>query len=774
MESKALLFGIGLALLAASAQAQQGGPKSGWIKPTSPKAGAPHAGGVASGAVTPLPFTSSLVGGSDNCATPDVLVGTGSFLFDNTLATTGPQGQTSAACNLFGNTAILNDVWFTWTATFSGVARIDTCGIGNAVDTKIAVYAGSGCPAGAALACNDDACATFETTVDVSVTSGQPYTIQLGLYPNGGAVPGIGLMSINQLLPPAEDDCATPAPIAGAGVFPFDNTAATTGTQGQSEAACNLFGNTAVLNDVWYTWTSTFTGTARLDTCGLAGGIDTKVAVYQGAGCPGAPALDCDDDSCPTFESTVVWSVVSGQQYTIQIGLYPNGGASPGAGYFSIQNFVGLPNDECAGALSINGVGPHGYDTTNATTGATGQTNARCRIFNTTVIAFDLWYAWTAQSTGWVALNTCAGGLHDLKVAVYAGGGCPTGEPLSCDDDACGTIGASARAAFFATAGQQYLFQIGSYPGQLGASGFFTVDPFTPALGDDCAAPVVISGSGPFAWDNTSATTGFAGQSEVLCASQMVTFDLWYRWTSTCTGPVTVSLCNQTSTDTKVAVYSGSACPASPALACNDDGCGFGGGPSIATFNAVLGQNYVIQVGLWPGEVPGSGTFTITPSCPPAVGTPFCFGDGSATGCPCGNFGATGNGCANSLNAAGANLSATGAASLSADSVVLAGSGMPNSSALYFQGTSQQGGGLGTVFGDGLRCAGGSVIRIKTVSNTAGSSQYPSAGDPPVSVRGLVVAPGSRTYQVWYRNAAAFCTAATFNLSNGLQLDWQP
>src|SRR5205085_2144000 len=29
-----------------------------------------------------------------------------------------------------------------------------------------------------------------------------------------------------------------------------------------------------------------------------------------------------------------------------------------------------------------------------------------------------------------------------------------------------------------------------------------------------------------------------------------------------------------------------------------------------------------------------------------------------------------------------------------------------------------------------------------------------------------------RTYQCWYRNAAAFCTVETFNLSNGRQVTW--
>ncbi len=157
-----------------------------------------------------------------------------------------------------------------------------------------------------------------------------------------------------------------------------------------------------------------------------------------------------------------------------------------------------------------------------------------------------------------------------------------------------------------------------------------------------------------------------------------------------------------------------------------------------------------------------------------AAVTSFCFGDGSGTACPCANAGAAGNGCASSVNANGANLTATGTASIGNDTVVLLGSGMPNSSALYFQGTSQLNGGLGNVFGDGLRCAGGSIIRLGTKANQSGASQYPSGADPSVSVRGNDSAGDVRTYQIWYRNAAAFCTAATFNLSNGIQLTWLP
>jgi hypothetical protein len=153
----------------------------------------------------------------------------------------------------------------------------------------------------------------------------------------------------------------------------------------------------------------------------------------------------------------------------------------------------------------------------------------------------------------------------------------------------------------------------------------------------------------------------------------------------------------------------------------------------------------------------------------PTTSTSFCFG--STAGCPCGNVGAAGNGCANSVFAVGGNLTATGNAQVSADTVVLTGTNMPNSTALYYQGTLQ----ANAVFGDGLRCVGGNVIRLGTKMNVANTSSYPTGADAPVSVKGMIpAAGGTRYYQCWYRNAAVFCTASTFNLTNGIAITWTP
>jgi len=171
------------------------------------------------------------------------------------------------------------------------------------------------------------------------------------------------------------------------------------------------------------------------------------------------------------------------------------------------------------------------------------------------------------------------------------------------------------------------------------------------------------------------------------------------------------------------------------------------------------------------------GVWMIRADCNGAVGTAFCFGDGTATACPCGNVGAAGSGCANSVNVNGAKLEAQGNASMTNDSLTLSGTGMsPTGTCLYFQGTTRLSAGLGVVFGDGLRCAGGTIVRLGTKTNSNGASAYGNAtADIPVSVRGqLPAGGGTRTYQVWYRNAVAFCTPSVFNLTNGLEIVWVP
>jgi hypothetical protein len=150
----------------------------------------------------------------------------------------------------------------------------------------------------------------------------------------------------------------------------------------------------------------------------------------------------------------------------------------------------------------------------------------------------------------------------------------------------------------------------------------------------------------------------------------------------------------------------------------------------------------------------------------------FCSGDGSlATPCPCGNVGAPGHGCANSISPNGVALAATG--TTNPDTMTLSVSGVPGTSAIFLQGDTYDSAGI--PFGDGLRCVDGNLLRLSSSPIVANASQFPGPGDPLLSVRGQVL-PGSgayRLYQVYYRNAAAlFCPPETFNVSSGWALIW--
>lgn len=153
----------------------------------------------------------------------------------------------------------------------------------------------------------------------------------------------------------------------------------------------------------------------------------------------------------------------------------------------------------------------------------------------------------------------------------------------------------------------------------------------------------------------------------------------------------------------------------------------------------------------------------------------FCFGGAAGIGCPCANNGAPEKGCENSVTTGGALLLGVGTTSVANDTFVLAASTMvSNSSVLYYQSPGPS----VITFGDGIRCGASPIIRLATRTTDGVGSRslgFGITGDAPISVLGSVPSSGAtKAYQAWYRNAATFCTSATFNLSNGLSVVWTP
>ncbi|MCY2960172.1 MAG: PQQ-dependent sugar dehydrogenase [Planctomycetota bacterium] len=197
---------------------------------------------------------------------------------------------------------------------------------------------------------------------------------------------------------------------------------------------------------------------------------------------------------------------------------------------------------------------------------------------------------------------------------------------------------------------------------------------------------------------------------------------------------------------------------------------------TVITPEGCDGQTYHFEVLLTVTDAAGLSTTDevhLYPDCAPLA---LCKGDGTGAACPCGNSGASGRGCDNSFGTGGGLLAASGSARTSSDTLRLAASGMPPlGAALFFQGDSALAGGLGAPFGDGLRCAGGAVQRLAVVDVQGGSAAFGSGAGGSLSALGSIPAEGAvRTYQAWYRNAAVYCTASAFNLTNGLRVTWIP
>ncbi|MCY2958990.1 MAG: CHRD domain-containing protein [Planctomycetota bacterium] len=151
----------------------------------------------------------------------------------------------------------------------------------------------------------------------------------------------------------------------------------------------------------------------------------------------------------------------------------------------------------------------------------------------------------------------------------------------------------------------------------------------------------------------------------------------------------------------------------------------------------------------------------------------FCHGDGSSVACPCGNNSALGDaeGCLHS-GGMGGRLRGYGQASIANDRVVVHALRLPpTTQGLLFQGSGPQ---PAALFGDGQRCVAGPIVRLGVKTACNGQIVWPEPGDPSLSIAGSVLPSTVPTYQVWYRNPAAFCTASTFNLTNAIRVAWAP
>ena len=131
-------------------------------------------------------------------------------------------------------------------------------------------------------------------------------------------------------------------------------------------------------------------------------------------------------------------------------------------------------------------------------------------------------------------------------------------------------------------------------------------------VNDDCADSLPIYDGDTF-YDTIHATTD--GPAHAACQVDGQTYnDIWFNYTATGTGDLTVSTCNTAAYDTDLVLYDGCACPVDDGrmLACNDDALGCEGYTSIVETPVVAGACYKVRVGGFLDDSFGTGTVRVS------------------------------------------------------------------------------------------------------------------------------------------------------------------
>lgn len=260
-------------------------------------------------------------------------------------------------------------------------------------------------------------------------------------------------------------------------------------------------------------------------------------------------------------------------------------------------------NDDCTGAITLSDGSLEAFDNSAATDSGI--------ISTCTSSGADIWYVFSTACDADVTIDLSTS-LFDTTLQVHdtLGAGCPVGSStvIACNDD--GGPGTTSLLTFPATAGSTYHIQVGGFSGDTGTGEIgLTAVNVIPA-NDLCSGAEVIGDGLGFPWSNVCATQSGDNPG---CASTTNPYDLWYEYTASCDGQLTIDT-NGSTFDTRLALWD--ACGGT-VIECDDDD-GVGTQSLITLTGVVTGQVFLIQVGGF-SSAQGNGILNIECGLPDVI-----------------------------------------------------------------------------------------------------------------------------------------------------------
>jgi hypothetical protein len=725
-------------------------------------------------------------------------------------ACTGPIGTGGQTFNY------TNGVWYSLSVGTTQTVTLDT--LASSYDSKVWVFdASAGCGALSCVTANDDIQSSpFQSKVSFVAVGGVPYRVLVAPF---SATTGSFTLTATGNPTPANDDCFSPTVLVGASGVQFGTTVGATDVNNTTSGAQPSCNTAYGFFDVWYQYTSPCDGVFTASTCGA---YDTLLSIHSS--CPTGSTNNqltgaCNNDGgagC-TPGSRVSVSLTSGQVVLIRVAGAV--GAAP-AGSFTLS--YGLPDADGDGTpdcldgcpLDPNKIDPGQCGCGIPDTDGDGDGIADC-VDNCAFLA----------NPGQEDVD--GDGVGD------ACDNCPvTPNPSQADDDGDGAGNACDNCPSINNPGQEDVDGDGvgddcdncpsaANPGQTDVDGDGAGDacdncPVTANPGqadadadgigdacDNCPAnsnPGQADGDGDGVGDDCDNCPASANPGQADAVGDGVGDDC-----DNC--PANPNAGQQDNDGDGV----GDACDNCPSMANpgqqDSDGDGLGDDCDNCPLDANPGQDDCDGNGVGDVcEISSGAQFDcnlngipdncetdcnlngkadecdiaagtsldlnqngIPDECEAQNGTPYCFGDGSGTPCPCLNFAFPGEGCANSTSR-GTRLYNGGGTSVLLDNAALISiQGPPNKACLYFTGMASLGN--GTPFYDGLLC----LTPTKRFTGQNFNPQGVVVRTQPVAASGNLIVPGSTwNFQLWHRDPQGSPCGQLTNLSNALSITFTP